>query len=109
MTKFKQGDTTTVLIELSDPLDGNRLKIGAYSEQGAQVYTTVYPDDPTVQQVDSLHYALQLPHDITMRFHGKIDFRFCLLNDDLTLVNAGETAVRTEWEIEPVNTNLSTI
>lgn len=96
-------------MRLSEPLGDNRLKVGVYNDYHAQLYSTVYPDNGDIVKIDEYNYTLQINHGVTMRFFGRIEFRFCVLSNDLSMVNAGETCIETDWEKEPVNTSLTKI
>lgn len=106
MTAFRQGDTTSCTMELSEPLGENLLKVGIYNDFGGALYETVYPDDGEIVEIDLTHYALTIPHSVTKKFSGQLNMRLVVYSEDLGMVNAGETAIPMTWEGEPANLNL---
>lgn len=107
MATYRQGDTTSCTMELSEPLGGNLLKVGIYNNFGGALYETVYPDDGEIVEIDSTHYALTIPHSVTKKFSGQLNMRLVVFAADLSMVNAGETSIPMTWESEPANNNLN--
>lgn len=107
MATYRQGDTLSCTMELSEPLGDNLLKVGIYSQYGGALYETVYPDDGEIVEIDSTHYALTIQHLVTRNFVGPLNMRLVVFAADLSMVNAGETSIPMTWEAEPANKNLN--
>jgi len=103
---FRQGDTTTFSMTLSEELGNNKLKLGIYTSTGKPLFETCWPDDGLIEQVDSTHYTLTIPHETTKKFLGSTTLRAAVYTQDLTLVNAGENAIVINWAAEPVTKEL---
>ena len=107
MNVFRQGDTTTVMMELSHALDHNmKLKLGFYRSGGAPLLETVYPDDGQIYKVDDTHYGMNIPYEESMKIIGSITLRATIYTNDLSFVNSGESQINMTWDKEPVNKNL---
>lgn len=106
MEIFRQGDTTTITMELSHPLEDRKLKIGIYRTGGAPLYETIYPDNGEINKLDDTHYVLKLTHEVSMKLIGMLNLRTTIFSSDLSFVNSGENVVNMVWDKEPVNKNL---
>lgn len=106
MIKYKPGETLTLTMDLSEPLDGNSMKFGIYSPGELPVFETSYPDGGRIQQVDATHYGLQLTRQDTLKFFGTLTMRMAVFSPDMTLVAAADEPVVTEWEPDPVLRNI---
>lgn len=102
---LRQGDTTTVMMELSEPLAGKSLKVGIYSSAGKPLFETYYPGD-LITLIDSTHLSLTIPYETTRYFYGITTMRFAVFDDSKSLVNAGENAITINWVKEPVTQSL---
>ncbi len=105
--KFRQGDNTKIVMEVTPPLrEGHKLKVGIYSPYGKPLFETYYPDEGNITKVDNMHFMLELRHEVTRKMKGATTLRFVIYTADRTLVNAGEKAMPIEWEEEPATQNL---
>lgn len=102
---FRQGDTTTITMELSSALDGKKLKVGIYTQSGKPLFETV-TGDGMIQQVDTTHYILKLEHEVTKNLVGTVDLRVAVYTSDKQFVNAGENWMTLNFEKEPVTKNI---
>ncbi len=102
---FRQGDNTTIALEIEHPLNGDKFKVGIYSPLGKPLYETNYPNGKIVK-VDDRHFILELLPSETNRMQGVTSLRLCQYSGDLSRVNSGETVMTLIWEPEPVNKNL---
>ncbi len=99
---FRQGDTTTINIEVTPPLqEEHKLKIGIYSPYGKPLFETYYPDENNITKVDNQHYMLEMTHEVTRNFKGATTLRCVIYTADKTFVNAGEKAMPLLWGDEP--------
>lgn len=103
---FRQGDTTTVSMTLSEPLGDKKLKIGFFKSNGEPFIEYTYPDDQAVQRIDDTHYLLTLNHSDSMRLIGTVILRATVYAADKSFVNSGENTISMMWSKEPVNKNL---
>ena len=107
MNIFKQGDTTTVMMEVTPDIgDGMSLKVGIYNMAGKPLFETSWPSDGLIEKLDDGVYGLRLHHDVTNKFNGVTTLRITIYYPDGSFVNAGETAMQLTWSPEPVNQNL---
>lgn len=106
MAVFRQGDTATIGIEVFQPMDDYKLKIGIYRSGGVSLYETIYPDDGKIIKIDDYHFALKLEHEDTMKLIGNLTLRATVFKPDLSIVNSGESVMELLWEKEPVNKGL---
>lgn len=102
---LRQGDTTTVMMELSEPLGGNNLKVGIYSSSGKPLFETYYPGD-LIELIDGTHLSLTIPYETTRYFYGVTTMRFAVFDESKSLVNAGENSITINWVKEPVTQSL---
>ena len=103
---FRQGDTTTVSMTLSEPLGDKKLKIGLFKSNGEPFIEYTYPDDEAVQRIDDTHYVLALSHSDSIRLIGTVILRATVYSADKSFVNSGENTISMMWGKEPVNQNL---
>lgn len=101
MATLRQGDTTYILMELSEALSGKKLKVGIYNPLGKPLFETT-TDNGLIKQVDSTHYALKLNWEVTCNFSGETTLRLAVYTPDKGFVNAGEQAMPINWVYEPV-------
>lgn len=104
-TIFRQGDTTTITMELSHELDGKKLKVGIYSTSGKPLFETT-TGEGYIQQVDATHYILTLHYEVTKNFTGITTLRVAVYTSDKQFVNAGENWMTLQWDKEPVTKEL---
>lgn len=103
---FRQGDTTTISMTLSEPLGDKKLKVGLYKSGGAPFYEYTYPDDGVIQKIDNTHYMLTINYEESMNIVGSVTLRATVYTADKSLVNSGENVISMIWDKEPVNKNL---
>lgn len=104
---LKQGDTTTISMELSESIGGNKLKLGIYSINGDRpLFETTYPDDGLIELIDETNMAATLPYDVTRNFVGMTTLRLVVFSPDMSFVNAGENCIRINWASEPATKNM---
>lgn len=105
MANFRQGDTTNIAFELSEALNGKKLKVGIYNTAGKPMFETT-TEDGLIEQVDSTHYMLTLHWEVTRNFSGATTLRLAVYTPDKGFVNAGEQAMSINWVNEPVTRKL---
>lgn len=104
---LRQGDTTSVMLELSESIGNNKIKLGIYSINGDRTFfETVYPDYGMIEMIDSTHLSLTIPYGVTKNFIGMTTLRMVVFSEDRTLVNAGENCIRINWASEPATKNM---
>ena len=102
---LRQGDTTTITMELSQPIDGLDMKAGIYTPTGKELFCA-YLSDGGITAVDGTHLLLELPNSVTRRFAGATTLRLAIFKDDRSLVNAGENCIALNWQAEPATRSL---
>lgn len=102
---LRQGDTTTITMELSQPIDGLDMKAGIYTPMGKELFCA-YLSNGGIKAVDGTHLLLELPNSVTRRFAGATTLRLAIFKDDRSLVNAGENCIALNWQAEPATRSL---
>lgn len=102
---LRQGDTTTITMELSQPIDGLDIKAGIYTPTGKELFCA-YLSDGGITAVDETHLLLELTNIVTRRFVGATTLRLVVFRDDRSLVNAGENCIILNWQEEPATRSL---
>jgi len=103
--KLKSGNNASIAMKLSEPLDGNKLKIGIYNPQGHELFAT-QTGDGLIQVVDETHYILELTNEVTQRFGGLTMLRAVVYSNDKRFVNSAVKPMVLWWEKEPASQNL---
>lgn len=101
MEKFRQGDTTTVIMELNKPIGDLNIKVGFYDIKGNALYEATTKDN--IEKISDREFVLHVSHDAAMKLAGPAQLRITMFSDDRKLVNAGETHMALNFDKEPVN------
>lgn len=104
--EFRQGDTTSILIEFDEPIGDNDIKVGVYSASETEVFSATLIGGG-IEHLDGNTYRVVIGHDVTVNWTGPYYLDVLLKSrDDNSYVNTAESPILLNFKKAAIARNI---